>query len=319
MILTLDIGGAYTKSLTLENQKSKSVLNYFPIWKKKDELPHLLKRLGKEADAVAVTMTAELSDIFHSKEDGTRFIVGACQKVFKNPYFLKQNHDLVKIIDGGAYGELVATNWLASLYFMEKKFGEGLLVDVGSTTTDILAFGNGSPKYRSDLERLKAADLVYTGYLRTPVNTIVNELPLNGTLISIASEYFAITADVYNILWGVQYSCETPDGRGKTMDDSTKRIARLLCADKEEIEERIKEICIYVYKAQVERIADVVARVYEASGVNKIYIAGAGKKLGVHAVKSLDLGAVDLEKKIGDAWNLPCLGLMEILIDKGVG
>jgi probable H4MPT-linked C1 transfer pathway protein len=319
MILTLDIGGANTKSLTYENQKSRSVLNYFPIWEKKDKLPNLLKRVGERADKVAVTMTAELSDIFHSKEYGTRFIVDACQKAFKDPYFLKQTQELVKIIDDRAYRELAATNWLASLYLMEKKFGEGLLVDVGSTTTDILSFGKGSVKYKSDLERLKAGELVYTGYLRTPVNTIVNEFPLNGTMIPIASEYFAITADVYTILWGVPYSWETPDGKGKTYDDSIKRIARLLCAEKEEIEGYITEICTYVYNAQVEKIADSVARVYEASGVKKIYVAGAGKKLGLDAVKFLDLVAVDLEKEIKDAWNLPCLGILEMVLDMGVG
>jgi probable H4MPT-linked C1 transfer pathway protein len=314
-ILAFDIGGANTKRLVYENGDTKSSLNYFPLWKRKDRLRGFLEELGEDADVVAVTMTAELCDVFSSKEDGARFIVSSCEEVFGDPFFLTLAPTLVKENDIRDYKELAAANWRASLYLMEKRFGEGVLVDVGSTTTDILPFGDGARCFKSDMERMKASQLLYTGYLRTPVNTIVSEVPLGRLMTPVASDYFAITADIHNILEGVDYTCETPDGEGKSRDASIRRMARLLCADKDEVEEYIPDICRYVHEEQVKRIAGAVERVCNKSKLSDVYAAGVGKKLAMEAGELLGRSFINLEKDIKDAWNLPCLGLAEMVID----
>ena len=314
-ILAFDIGGANTKKLVFEDGAAHSKLTYFPIWKRKNELISFLSSQREDADMTVVTMTAELSDVFTSKEEGTRFIVRSCEKAFKNPFFLTLERKLVRKDGIPNFRSLASANWQASLYLMEKRFDEGILIDVGSTTTDILPFGKDAKQGISDLERLKTFQLVYTGYLRTPVNAIVGEVPINGLMTPIASELFAITADVYNVLWGVTYTCETPDGREKTKEGSKRRLARLLCADLDEAEEHIQGICSHVHEVQVKRISEAINRVSKDAGSSEVYVAGVGKRLGLEAARELGFHTIDLEKRVKDAWNLPCLGLCEIALD----
>ncbi|RMF91771.1 MAG: hypothetical protein D6733_00280 [Methanobacteriota archaeon] len=314
-IQTLDIGGANTKKLLYEGGRTRSASYYFPLWKKKEEFPRFLRDISEEAYRTAVTMTAELCDVFPSKKSGVEFIVSVCEEVLDAPLYLTTDQRLLEKDEISDPSELAAANWQASRYLLEKRFGEGILVDVGSTTTDILPFGEGTHCYRSDFERLKNHQLLYTGLLRTPVNTIVSEVPVHGQMVPVSSEYFAITADVYNILWGVDYSCETPDGRGKTREESLNRIARLLCADKEEIEEELPGICAHVHRMQVEGIAEAVKRAAISSKRKTLYVGGIGRRLGIEAAQSLDLPYVDLGAELKDAWNLPCLGLAEMTLE----
>jgi len=54
----------------------------------------------------------------------------------------------------------------------------------------------------------------------------------------VSSEYFATSADAHLVLDHIspdQYSCETPDKKEKTKDASLRRLARVVCADLEEI------------------------------------------------------------------------------------
>jgi probable H4MPT-linked C1 transfer pathway protein len=317
-ILALDIGGANTKVLVHSTGFSDSSVNYFPFWKEKNRFKEFLSSLSVDADTFAVTITAELCDVFSSKEKGARFIAESCNEIFNNPLFLTSDGILEMLESVMDFNSLAATNWLASRYFMEKRFEPGILVDIGSTTTDLIPCGVDKRLFMSDFERLKASQLVYTGLLRTPVSSVVSEVPVDGECVPLASEYFAITADVYNILWGVDYSCETPDGKGKSRDESISRIARLLCADTVEVEAFIPEICRYVHERQVEKIVEAIERVSEDFGMSEVYIAGIGKKLGIEAAKSLELDVVDLENEIADAWNLPCLGLVEMMFDMKV-
>jgi probable H4MPT-linked C1 transfer pathway protein len=173
-ILTLDIGGAYTKKLISEDGQTRSSSEYFPLWKRKEEFSKSLSKIGKGWDVVGVTMTAELCDVFNSKDEGVKFIVECCSEAFEDPYFLSVTPRLVKKEDISDFNFLSGANWTASLHLMRKKFGSGLLFDMGSTTTDILPFGPDSIQFKSDFERLKARQLVYNGLLRTPVNSIVS-------------------------------------------------------------------------------------------------------------------------------------------------
>ena len=68
-IVALDIGGANTKILVWEDGKSESQLEYFPFWTEKQRFKDFLSSLDLDADIVAITMTAELCDVFSSKEE----------------------------------------------------------------------------------------------------------------------------------------------------------------------------------------------------------------------------------------------------------
>jgi len=319
-ISVFDIGGANIKKMSIEDGKISSSLHYFPLWKRKEgELTEILLNLSGSADLFAVTMTGELSDVFTSKKNGVEFIVNSCSKAVNEPFFLTNDELLLKKEDITDYNSLAATNWLASLYFMRKRFGSGILLDIGSTTTDLLPFGTETVLPNSDLNRLISSNLLYTGLLRTPISALVSEVPFNGVMVPIASEYFAITADAYNILFDIDYTCETPDGRGKSKNESKARIARLLCADLDEIEGDIEGICNFIFNSQARLIANPLRKVWQREANSKVYVAGVGKLLGMEAAKMIGCTAVDLEKEVHDSWNLPCHGLMEMVLDMDGG
>ncbi|MDP6460111.1 MAG: H4MPT-linked C1 transfer pathway protein, partial [Candidatus Hydrothermarchaeota archaeon] len=89
-ILTFDIGGANVKRLLYDSRREgvKSDIFYFPIWKRKDELSEFLRRKSIRADAIGVTMTAELSDAFADKASGVMYIVDACENSLGSPWYL---------------------------------------------------------------------------------------------------------------------------------------------------------------------------------------------------------------------------------------
>lgn len=317
-IAAYDIGGANTKKLTLDAKtgKVKSEILYFPVWKKKAGLKSFLKRIKENVDCTAITMTAELCDCFSSKADGVNFIISACEEVFEDPYYLSVDKKLLRFKKIENPLKIAAANFAASIYFLEKKFGAGILADVGSTTADIVPFKKGEILYgRTDLERLWKNQLIYTGMLRTPVSAVVIKVPFRNRLVRISSEHFAITADVYNILGMLKnYSCDTPDGRGKGRKDSMRRVAKLLCADLDEVEKKgVTKICEYVHKKQVELIAEALREADRDSGIKRAYICGIGKELAKEACKLARINATDLSR-ITEAYdNLPCLGLAEMV------
>ncbi len=317
-VLTFDIGGANTKRLAFDSDTKEafSDIFYFPFWRKKDDFASFLSDLREDADRVGITMTAELSDTFASKEEGVRYIVDVCEDVFDGPLYLTIERALVPEDEIKNSLDLAATNWLASTYYLEREFKEGLLIDCGSSTTDIIPFGKGREYPRTDFERLKRGQLLYTGLLRTPVSAIASEVAIDNEMIPISSEYFAITADVYNVLGvidEVDYSCDTPDERGKSRSESMRRISRLMCSDLEEIEEgAVLDICYSIRDRQLERIA---ASLEEHQGM-KAYICGTGKILAGEACGRAGLDAVDLSEITPAHDNLPCLGLAQLLADE---
>lgn len=322
-ILTLDIGGANTKKLVADfyarGIKIRSnEIHYFPFWEKKNELEDFLSGLKEKADHAAVTTTAELSDVFSDKREGVDFIVSICERVFISPFYLSIDKKLLKFAEIDEPLKLAAANYVASVYFLEKKFDEGILIDVGSTTTDILPFRKNETLYgKTDLERLTKNQLIYTGILRTPVNAIVAKIPFKNRLTRISSEYFAIAADVYTILGLIEnYSCDTPDGRGKGKGESMRRIARLLCADLNEVgAKEVVKICEYVYKQQVKDISKALVCISKNAKISNAYICGVGKVLAREACHKIGLDYVDLSIVTKAYDNLPCMGLAEMVKD----
>lgn len=77
---------------------------------------------------------------------------------------------------------VAAANWhaLATWAGRAVPVGPALLIDAGSTTTDIIPLLNGipCPQGFTDLQRLADPELVYTGVRRTPILLIVHHVPL---------------------------------------------------------------------------------------------------------------------------------------------
>lgn len=322
-VLGFDIGGANTKAayLCVKNgkvQTAKIVSKYFPIWKDREKLPNVLLELKKEVgaeklDALAVTMTAELSDAYQTKREGVRHILGCVKEAFPNVpiYVLNVDADLESVDAALAKPICVASaNWAATGWLVAKHLKNCVVLDVGSTTTSIIPIIDGkvAAKGKNDIEKLACSELIYTGSLRTNVAAIpqVSPIVIRMDLIvaTVSSELFAQSGDIHLILGNISekdYTCETADGRGKTLYEAMARLARVVCADtdmltRQEIFDLAKILAAMqvwqIFKGLAIVMSDVRAH---AGGRIVVVVTGLGKDfLAKKAVEHSDAQIVDL-------------------------
>jgi len=318
-VVGLDIGGANIKAVLLQYQKQQIIkhdvsVRVFEIWKEPNSLAMLLKEMARDLAApefsrVAVTMTAELSDAFRTKREGVLYILDAVEQAFGKSSIYPFSLEGVFLRYDKAWQvplTLAASNWLASARYLAGSFPDGILIDIGSTSTDIIPIYQGKVinKGSTDPDRLRSGELVYSGILRTNPNTIVNQVPMRGRLCRVAAEHFTCMADVYLILGRIQpesYSCPTPDGRGITVVASQERLTRLVCADSEIMDiTEIKNLAHYLFEKHLQQITEALLQVL--SGLDDtsnlpVMPVGAGGFLAKEVARRLDLSVIDIDQE----------------------
>ena len=127
------------------------------------------------------------------------------------------------VVAGRRHAEVAAANWHALARFVGRylELGAALLLDVGSTTCDVIPFRDGLPIHTgtTDTQRLITGELVYTGIQRSPVCAVCQTVPYRDHLCPVAQELFATTADAYVILGDLPEDTATDytaDGRPAT-------------------------------------------------------------------------------------------------------
>ena len=113
---------------------------------------------------------------------------------------------------------------------------DALLIDMGSTTTDIIPIVGGRPTPRglTDGERLATSELVYSGLTRTDVTAVVRSRNVHGPRAAAGAGGFATMADVRRVLGTLADDVDqhdTADGRGKSVAESVARFARVFGRD----------------------------------------------------------------------------------------
>jgi probable H4MPT-linked C1 transfer pathway protein len=190
-------------------------------------------------------MTGELCDCFSSKAEGVRHIVSAVESLAARRKVAVYMTDgrFVSCSEAKDSPRLAAaSNWraLAEFACRYSEGGSGLLIDIGSTTTDIIPIQRGrvAAHGRTDTERLITRELVYTGVGRTPVCTVVRDLPWGETTCPLAAETFSTTADAYVLLGEIpedRTANWTADGRPLTVEFARQRLGRQICEDVDEL------------------------------------------------------------------------------------
>ncbi|MDR2699485.1 MAG: H4MPT-linked C1 transfer pathway protein [Nitrososphaerota archaeon] len=336
-MLGLDIGGANTKAAYVQTLKGvikdvHVVVEYFPVWKNSYNLGQVLQKLndavGGRFDAVGVTMTAELADVYQTKREGVEHILGCVREAFCNlPIFVLNTNANLECFEEAMTSPLgvAAANWVATGWLVSQYFENCVVVDVGSTSTSIVPILGGklAARGKTDLDKLVLGELVYTGCLRTNLTAIVQTVPVRGMVSTVSSELFALSGDVHLILGNInseQYISETADGKGATRREALTRLARLVCADTEMLTE--KELIIiaqHVYEKQIQQITTGLSQVYKhvknatISAKVPVLIAGLGKKfLAYKAAKQVNADViVDLGELLPNSVSLavPAVGV----------
>jgi probable H4MPT-linked C1 transfer pathway protein len=318
-IIGWDIGGVNVKAVRIDFQNQRIishqvVVRPYEIWRDLDNLIDRLQQIGAElgvqdASPMAVTMTAELSDVFRTKRDGVIHVLNAIGQSFGETsiYAFTLEEQFLSLDEALEVPLLcAATNWLASALFIAEDHPDSILMDIGSTTTDIIPIREGKPviQGRTDTQRLITGELVYTGVLRTNPNTIADHVPVQGRRCRVAAEHFASMADVYLILGQItpeEYTCPSADGKAKTVSSSQDRLSRLVCSDGEIMgEEEIAKLAGYLGEKQLHQIMEATMQVLSGlSGGSPLAmaVAGTGGFLAKETAKRLGMPVVDLARE----------------------
>jgi len=241
--LALDVGGANVKSA---GPGGVVLSTPFELWREPAGLGREVARaVGAHGpfSAVGLTMTAELCDCYPSKRAGVRAVLDAVgAAVGGRPVAVWGTDGRFRTASEARLDPLpaAAANWLALATVAAGMTGgrDGLLIDVGSTTTDLIPLRAGAVAAvgRTDTARLATGELVYAGARRTPVFALADRLPFAGRSTGLAAELFATTLDVRLVLGEAAddpADLATADGRPATAEYARDRLARVVGADRE--------------------------------------------------------------------------------------
>ncbi len=312
--LALDIGGANLKAA---DGQGVAVSHPFPMWENPRQLTDALRAvisLVPKVDHIAATMTGELADCFTTKAEGVKFILNALQVAAdgRHTRVYLTNGKLVSLQTGMRQPLLAASsNWhaLASFAGRYVSEGSGLLIDVGSTTCDVIPLVDGVPVTigKTDPNRMVNGELVYSGVQRSPVCAVTSLVPWRGRKCPLAQELFATMWDAYLMLGDLPEepnATNTADHRPATKDAARDRLARSICADRETFSETdARLVADALAQAQLRKIASIavqlIARLQQPP--HTVVISGRGEFLARRIVDELKLKGtvVSLSRELG--------------------
>ena len=304
-IIGWDIGGAHLKLARLDGRgRVVDVAQHpCPLWRGLDRLEQLVGRVAADVDLAqhhhAVTMTGELADIFPDLCAGVRAILdtlvgyldGRSLHVYSVRGFRRPAPARARPLS------VASANWHATARFVAARLRDSLVIDIGSTTTDIIPVRGGRivTAALSDGERLEAGTLLYAGVLRTPIMAVVNTVPFAGRWQTLAAEHFATMADVHVLTgqWSpAGASFETADGAGVAPADCARRLARMLGRDLDATDIAIwRRLAAYIARRHEDAIRVAIERILIAqahattvvgAGVGRFLAKSIAARLGCH-------------------------------------
>lgn len=240
-----DIGGAHVKACLLRDGEVLDVAQWAcPLWQGMDRLDAVLQSAWQRWSAMAharhaVTMTGEMVDLFPDREQGVLAIAARLARSLEGPlrFFAGDAGWCAEAALPAHWAEVASANWLATARHAARVLGSGLLVDIGSTTTDLIAFSGGRvpTASRTDAQRLASGELVYHGVVRTPLCAVARRIDFRGRPHNVMNEFFATSADVYRLTGELDAAHDlhpAADNAGKDADATRQRLARMIGLDR---------------------------------------------------------------------------------------
>jgi (4-(4-[2-(gamma-L-glutamylamino)ethyl]phenoxymethyl)furan-2-yl)methanamine synthase len=319
-IIGWDIGGVNIKATRLRHAEGAlvpcSVSLAYEVQRDPGILAPMLRAAAEEVgyeagDVHGVTMTAELSQAFRTKREGVGFVLDAMEAAFPS------SDQYAYAVDGHFVGPLEArrrplmvgaSNWSATAHWVARTIPTCVLIDIGTTSTDLIPIVDGRvvAAGHTDPERLLTGELVYSGALRTPAEAILKHVPLWGGEAGVSADGFALIGDAHvwrNELSSHDYTCRAPDGRPATRVFAGERLARMVCGDREMLDDSaIDRIACALAEAQVSTIFQALVRSLTLwPAISLAVVTGLGDFIGEKAARCAGLQTVHLDQKLGDA------------------
>ncbi len=335
-VLGFDIGGANLKAA---NTEGLCISRPFAIWKTPDKLAAELRVLDNSlpgANALAVTMTAELADCYETKAEGVTRILAAVQEVAgSRPVHVWATSGKF-ITPAEAISQplaAAASNWqaLATWAVRWTNGSPALLMDIGTTTTDLIPIdaGRSATIGMTDATRMSAGELIYTGVRRTPLCAIAPATPIRDTEYRLAAEWFATTLDVYLWLGDIpedHTDTETANGRPATKHAAHDRLARQLCCDRTELDaEAITQVAQHLAHCQATDISLALDQVlHHRVQRQTVIVSGSGsflaRRLAARHPRLREARIIDLSEQLsGDLAAAACAYAVAVLSLELVG
>ena len=301
-VIGWDIGGAHVKACLMQRGEVVDVAQWAcPLWQGLGHLDpvlrHARERWPQLASAQhAVTMTGEMVDLFEHREDGVQRIAervsGGLAAALPVQFFAGDAGWCGPCDVARHWAGIASANWLATARHVARHAlprpgdlgnhvgnhlaGEGVLVDIGSTTTDLIAFGAGRvlTTSRTDAERLATGELVYHGVVRTPLCAVAPRIAWRGATVNVMNEFFASSADVYRLtgeLDPLHDLYPAADNAAKDAPATRRRLARMIGLD-----QRDATPLEWTELAQAWRAAQVAELAGQLRRVMALHRLGAG-------------------------------------------
>jgi probable H4MPT-linked C1 transfer pathway protein len=319
-IVGWDIGGVNTKGARLDVTRYgpalRSVCLPYEVQHGPEGLMPTLTEAARQlgvgsADLHAVTMTAELSQAFRTKREGVAFVLGTLEDALPGVSFHVYTADGRFVRPAQARADPLAVagaNWTATANFVARSVPTCVLIDIGTTTSDLIPIVGGSLAVQgfTDPARLLSGELVYSGALRTPAEAVTSRVPLWGGSAAISADGFALMGDAHLWLGRLRpedYTCRTPDGRPPTRESCGERLARTVCADRDMLEESdIDAIATALANAQLRPLVDSLHRIRQrCPEITTAVVTGLGDFIAVEAACTAGLGVLPLAERLGPA------------------
>ena len=258
-VLGWDVGGAHVKACLVECAPGhepvvRDIVQWpCPLWQGLGHLDAVIAqartRWPEAWDDRAggtrhvATMTGEMVDLFANREEGVsrlavhlaealgpslRLYAGAASERWVTPQAATTH-----------WNAIASANWRATAELVAARFPDAVLVDIGSTTTDLIVLRGGriATPGAGDAQRLASGALVYQGVVRTPLCALAQRVPFMGEQVNVMNEFFATTADVYRLTGELEPAHDqqaAADNAAKDGAATRQRLARMIGRDARE-------------------------------------------------------------------------------------
>tara|TARA_B100000767_G_C19761935_1_gene535553 strand:+ start:1655 stop:2698 length:1044 start_codon:yes stop_codon:yes gene_type:complete len=288
LYLGWDIGGANTKicvfdsNFTIIDVHVKNI----KVWNNFDDLKSFFKFISNLYENFEInnfiTITAESCDNFADRESGISEILSNCNYYINGNKLYYTNSNTYIDYDNAlmSLNSLFSTNWMLTSNFLNSKDNIDLIVDIGSTTTDIIFKDMDIKNNINDHMRLTNNTLLYIGVVRTPLAMMANNINFKGDEISLVNEVFATTGDIFNIINDINFvelDYLGSDNLKFEKFNSFVRLSRILGFDyKTSHEKDLIDVSYDFKKLFISKIVDNIKKIF-GNKFNDLTISSVGE------------------------------------------